>query len=87
MSGLIPEKLYYALAKEPPKTMTELLAKVGKTMSAEEAISTKETNNSNTHANKISKKRDQKDRKVKNPKRYGFSNHCHSPYSRSDPRK
>lgn len=43
MSGLLAKDLYYALAKNPHKTMTELMVKVGKIMNAEEAMAAKET--------------------------------------------
>ncbi len=42
MSGLLPGKLYYNLAKDHPKTMAELMAMVGKIMNTEEAMAIKQ---------------------------------------------
>ena len=41
MSGLLPNKLYYTLAKSLPKTMAELMAKAAKIMNAKEVVAAK----------------------------------------------
>ena len=41
MSGLLPDKLYYTLAKDSPRTMAELMPKAAKIMNAEEAMAAK----------------------------------------------
>ena len=62
MSGLLPNKLYYTLAKDPPKTMSELMAKAAKIMNAEEAMAAK--NNTDTKENKVeAEKTEKKDQK------------------------
>ena len=64
MSGLLLENLYYALAKDPLRTMTELMAKASKIMNTEEPMATKQAPGYMAEGHKSYEKKDKKDKKA-----------------------